>query len=140
MKEKNIIYRSKYGLNKAFLAEHYIYIVKKYLYMTLRGTLNQNWVESLEKIVLSMNNTPINRLGFLKPNDITTEIDTVFVRLAQKENNVKVNKEQSLEEQKQNQINYVSSQTNIQVNDYVYRDFDQKLFDKSYNVSVLKTK
>ena len=108
--------------------------------MTLRGTLNQNWVESLEKIVLSMNNTPIKRLGFLKPNDITTEIDTVFVRLAQKENNVKVNKEQSLEEQKQNQINYVSSQTNIQVNDYVYRDFDQKLFDKSYNVSVLKTK
>ena len=137
MKEKNIIYRSKYGLNKAFLAEHYIYIVKKYLYMTLRGTLNQNWVESLEKIVSSMNNTQIKRLGFLRPNDITTEIDTVFVRLAQKEHNIEVNKEKSLEDQKENQINYASNPTNIQINDYVYRDFDQKLFDKSYNVSVL---
>ena len=137
MKEKNIIYRSKYGLNKAFLAEHYIYIVKKYLYMTLRGTLNQNWVESLEKIVSSMNNTQIKRLGFLRPNDITTEIDTVFVRLAQKEHNIEINKEKSLEDQKENQINYASNPTNIQINDYVYRDFDQKLFDKSYNVSVL---
>ena len=137
MKEKNIIYRSKYGLNKAFLAEHYIYIVKKYLYMTLRGTLNQNWVESLEKIVSSMNNTQIKRLGFFRPNDITTEIDTVFVRLAQKEHNIEVNKEKSLEDQKENQINYASNPTNIQINDYVYRDFDQKLFDKSYNVSVL---
>ena len=105
--------------------------------MTLRGTLNQNWVESLEKIVSSMNNTQIKRLGFLRPNDITTEIDTVFVRLAQKEHNIEVNKEKSLEDQKENQINYASNPTNIQINDYVYRDFDQKLFDKSYNVSVL---
>ena len=67
-KKKHIVYKSKIGRNKAFLAEHYIFLVKKYLYLTLRGTLNKNWVEVLEKVVTDMNNTPIKKLGFLSPN------------------------------------------------------------------------
>ena len=56
--------------------------------MTLRGTLKQNWVEVLEKIVNDMNSTPIHRLGFLRPNQIYSEIDSVFVKNAQKDINL----------------------------------------------------
>ena len=135
-KENQIVYKTKIGQNKAFIAEHYIYLVKKYLYMTLRGTLNQNWVEVLEKIVNDMNNTPIKRLGFLRPNQIHSEIDSVFVKNAQ--NNIKLNiyKEPSWKSQFENVKNYESDFSKIQIGNYVYRDIDEKIFDKSFNVSV----
>ena len=130
------MYKTKIGQNKAFIAEHYIYLVKKYLYMTLRGTLNKNWVEVLEHIVTDMNNTPLKRLGFLKPSQVNSEIDSVFVRNAQKSNQITIYKEPNWKTQVQNELNYKSDSSNIQVGTYVYRDFDEKLFDKSYDVSV----
>ena len=47
--------------------------------MTLRGTLNQNWVIVLGRVVENLNNTPIKKLGYLKPNMITNEADSVLV-------------------------------------------------------------
>ena len=104
--------------------------------MTLRGTLNQNWVEVLAKIVNDMNNTPIKRLGFLTPNQINSEIDSVFVKNAQKNINLDIYKEPSWKTQFVNVKHYETDVSNIQIGNYVYRDFDEKLFDKSYNVSV----
>ena len=136
-KQKHIVYKSKIGKNKAFIAEHYIYLVKKYLYTTLRGTLNQNWVDVLGKIVNDMNNTPILRLGYLRPNQINSEIDSVFVKNAQKSHKIITYKEPSWKNQLQNVKYYNFDVSNIKKGDYVYRDFDEKLFDKSYNVSVI---
>ena len=104
--------------------------------MTLRGTLNQNWVEVLGKIVNDMNNTPSHRLGFLRPNQINSEIDSVFVKNAQKDINLNLYKEPSWKIQFENVENYKSDFSKIQIGNYVYRDFDEKLFDKSFNVSV----
>ena len=104
--------------------------------MTLRGTLSKNWIEALEKIVIDMNNTPIKKLGFLRPNQINSEIDSAFVQDAQKKLNITRYKDTNWKIQLQNNKSYTSDRTNIQKGDYVYRDFDEKLFDKSYNVSV----
>ena len=104
--------------------------------MTLRGTLNQNWVEVLEKIVTDMNSTPLKKLGFLRPNQINSEVDSVFVKNAQNSNKIIVYKEPNWQTHLKNELNYKTNSSNIQIGDYVYRDFDEKLFDKSYDVSV----
>jgi hypothetical protein len=111
--------------------------VKKYLYKTLRGTLNKNWVNALEKVVQDMNNTPVKRLGYLKPNQINSEIDSVFVKNAQKNHNINIYNEPNWKTQLLNQKNYEKLSSNIKIGDYVYKDIDEKLFDKSYDVSVI---
>jgi hypothetical protein len=135
-KKKNIIYKVKFGANKAFMSENYIKIVKKKLYMSLRGTLNQNWPKLLELTVNGLNNSPTARIGYLTPNSINSERDSVRVKEAKKINNIESYKEDNFKTQEENQINYKTTDNLLQVNDYVYLDFNQKLFDKSFDVSV----
>ena len=135
-KKKNIIYVSKYGRNKAFLSESYIRIVKRRLYMTLRGTLNQNWVQTLERVVINLNNTPIKKLGYLKPNMINNEADSVLVKEAKTALKVPTFKEPDYKIQQQNQMKYESSQSQLKKGNFCYVDFDEKLFDKSFDVVV----
>ena len=134
--KKNIIYVSKYGRNKAFLSESYIRIVKRRLYMTLRGTLNQNWVQTLERVVINLNNTPIKKLGYLKPNMINNEADSVLVKEAKTALKVTTFKEPDYKTQQQNQIQFESSHSQLQKGNFCYVDFDEKLFDKSFDVVV----
>ena len=136
LKEK-ILYRTKLGKNKANFAEHSISLIKRKLYMQLRGTLNQDWVTALPKVVESFNSSPIKKLGGLTPSSITSESDSVTVAQARKLRNVTKYSEPNYQTQRQNQIEYEHS-NNFQVNDFVYLDFDEKLFDKSFNVSVSK--
>ena len=137
-KEK-IVYRAKFGKNKANFAEHSIFLVKKKLYMLLRGTLSKDWVKSLPSVVESLNNTPTQKLGWLTPNSIHSEVDSVLVQKAKKQQNISTYNEPNYHIQRKNQQNYEHTK-NVQVNDYVYLDFDEKLFDKSFNVSVSLTK
>jgi hypothetical protein len=133
--ENNILYRVKFGKNKANFAEHAILLVKRKLYMQLRGTLSQDWVTALAGVVQSLNETPQEKLGWLKPSSINSEIDTVRVHKAQKLYNFKPYKEPSFQNQRLNQLENEQSEK-LHVNDFVYLDFDEKLFDKSFNVSV----
>ena len=133
--EKNILYRTKFGKNKANFAEHAILLVKRKLYMLLRGTLNQNWVKVLPQVVDSLNNTPVLKLGGLRPNSIHSEKDSVTVATAQKAKSIKKYSEPSFQVQRETQKLYENS-GKFKVNDYVYLDFDEKIFDKSFNVSV----
>jgi hypothetical protein len=130
------VYRAKFGRNKAFLSEAYIRIVKRRLYMTLRGTLNQNWVKALENIVNNINNIPIEKLGFLKPSMINNESDSVAVSNSKKNLNISTFREPSYKKQQKNQILYTKSKSKLQKGDYCYVDFDEKLFDKSFDVVV----
>ena len=134
--EKEILYRTKLGKNKANFAENAIFRVKRKLYMLMRGILTQSWIKYLPIVVTSLNNTPIKKLGWLKPNEIHSEIDSVAVSKAKKKIGVKTYSEPSYTIQRENQKKYEKS-SSLQVNDYVYLDFDEKLFDKSFNVSVL---
>jgi hypothetical protein len=135
-KSENIYYKQKFGRNKANYAESGISIIKKKLYMLLRGTLSQNWPSEIQNIVTSYNNTPIKKLGWLTPSSINSEIDSVKVDKAKVENNIKVYKEPTFEEQIQNQKQYELQKKNLQVGDFVYLDFDEKLFSKSFDVQV----
>jgi hypothetical protein len=83
-KEKKILFKLKYGKNKANFAEWAIMNIKKRLYKMLRGTLNQDWPKFLSKIVNDYNNTPMKKLGWLTPNSIKSEYDSIKVEKAQK--------------------------------------------------------
>jgi len=119
--------------NTASVAESYIGIVKRKLYMLLRGTLDRNWPSQLQNVVKSLNNTPIQRLGWLKPNEIQSEEDSVTVDKAKLQSGVTLQKEPTYSEQNFNKKDYEGS---IQLNSYVYKSFDVKIFDKSFDVSV----
>ena len=84
-------------------------------------------------MVESLNNTPLKRLGWLTPNSIHNEASSVLVRNAKKKYNILENELPTYEEQKLNQENYSGD---LKQDDYVYVDFVEKLFDKSFDVSV----
>jgi len=105
--------------------------------MLLRDALNPNWIKPLEVVTSSYNNTPIERLGWLKPNDVTSPASSVQVDRAKKQNQIPISKEPTFDQMRENVMNYSGK---IKVNDYVYKDFDSKLFDKSFDVSVMKQK
>ena len=84
-----------------------------------------------------MNETPLERLGFLKPNNINSEIDSVFVKKAREKYQIPIYTEGSFHEQDKNQKKQ-EKLTNFPIGSFVYLDFDEKLFDKSYNISVRK--
>ena len=132
----NIISRFKLGKNKANYAENGILLVKRRLYKLLRGTLSENWISQLPRIVEDLNNTPITKLGNLTPNSIHSEIDSVLVNQEKQKLNSPTYSEPNFHVQRQNQKNYEKEPNLLQVNDYVYLDFDEKLFDKSFDVSV----
>ena len=136
-KEKKVLYRTKIGKNKANFAEHSILLVKRKLYMLLRGILSQDWVNYLPKVTESLNNTPLQKLGWLKPSSIHSESDSVRVKEAQNKHNIDVYSEPNFHIQQQNQILYEKNKKNLQINDYVYMNFEEKIFDKSFNVSVI---
>lgn len=101
--------------------------------MQLRGSLSKSWVKRLRTITDSLNKTPIRRLGFLRPIDITSEVSSTFVDKAKNDHNVQISKEPTYSEQIENNKSY---QGDLKVSDYVYKQFDSSLFDKSFDVSV----
>ena len=62
-----------------------------------------------------MNNTELKKIGYLKPNQIHSEIDSAFVRSAQKQNNIKILTEPNWKDQKKSEDTYNFNKTNIQI-------------------------
>jgi hypothetical protein len=106
--------------------------------MLLRGTLLHDWVSEIESVVKNYNATPIKKLGWLKPNTIRSEIDSVRVEAAQNENKIHSFREPNFEEQIENQRQYEMDSKNLQVGQYVYLDFNEEMFSKSFDVQVKK--
>jgi hypothetical protein len=135
--DQKILFRHKFGKNKANFAESAILRIKRKLYMMLRSQLTQDWPKYLKKVVDSFNDTPIKKLGWLAPSSINSKLDSLKVSDAQKKHNIQVLKEPTLEEQMKSQRE--QKNTRFKVNDYVYLTFNEKLFDKSYDVQVLQS-
>ena len=133
LKEHHTLLRFKRGKNKASFAEYGILLVKRRLYMILRSELSQKWVSYLKTTVQGLNNTPMKRLGWLTPSSIKDERDSVRVQNAKSQEGINVIKPLTYKQQSENQLNYKGD---LQKEDYVYLDFPQKIFDKSFDVSV----
>ena len=73
---------------QASWAERYILTLKRRLYMMLRSELSKNWIHYLPIVTNSLNNSPLESLGFLKPSDIRTEADSVKVDEALRKNGI----------------------------------------------------
>ena len=104
--------------------------------MLLRSELSRKWVENLPIVVESFNSTPLKNLGYLRPNDIQSELDSVLVDMKKSEQNISTFKEPTFSEQIKNQENYQKDNSKLQAGDYVYLNFNEKLFDKSFDVQV----
>ena len=135
-KREKIYFKAKFGKNKANFAEWGIMVVKKRLYKMLRGNLTHNWLDYVTNIVSDYNNTPLKKLGWMKPNSIHSQFDSVAVENAQKEAKVVPYREPNFEIRQKNQEDYIKNSKNLQEGAFVYLDFNESLFGKSYDVQV----
>ena len=135
-RQQTIVFKTNFGRNKANFAEWGIFVIKKRLYMLLRGILNQNWVQWVSKVVKDYNHTPLTKLGGIAPESINSEIDSVQVQEAQQKARLTVYKEPSYKIQRENQIKYEKDPKKLQIGDYVYLSTNEELFSKSYDVKV----
>lgn len=138
-RSKKIYYKSKFGKNKANYAERYIYFVKRKLYMILRSQLSENWPKYIKFVVDGYNNTPLKKLGYLTPNDIQSEKESVDVRLNKNLSNISIYKQPTFENQLENAKTF-KNEKSLQVGDFCYKFYDENLFNKKYNISVRKAK
>lgn len=112
-------------------------MIKNILYRLLKSELSQDWIKFLPTVTESLNNSPLERLGFLTPNDISTEADTVWVEKALKEHNINRPQIPTFEQQRKNQKNYEDHSKSLQVDDYCYLNFPEETFEKSFFASVM---
>ena len=142
LKKEKIVLKFKYGKNKSAIIEHYIFLLKRRLYQLLRGTLSKNWPSRIQQICDDFNNTPLKRLGWLKPSDINSSADSIKVFEAKKVHNIPILKEPSFQQQKVNQKSYeLNKRNSVQEGSYVLLDFKETpLFDKAFDTSVLFSK
>ncbi len=134
--EEKVVYRQKLGKHKANYAESSIYLIKKRLYMCLRSQLSQNWIKFIKSVVEAHNNTPLEKLGWLRPNQIHSEYDSTLVQQQKLKFNINTFKEPNFEIQRANQKAHSKNKKKLQINDYVYLDLNEKLFDKSFDIQV----
>ena len=108
--------------------------------MLLRSKLSRDWIHYLPFVTDALNNTPLKKIGFLKPLDIQSEADTIKVESALRSHGLKPLELPTFQEQNVNQKKYEAQKKNIQVNTFCYLDFGENLFDKSFHVSVCENK
>ena len=135
-KERNILFKTKYGAHKANFSEHFVYLVKKRLFMLMRSEISDDWPTFLPFVVDALNHKPIKALGGMSPSEINREWDDVKVREAQKKNLVKVYHEPKWEIQNENQKKYLDSKKPLQPGSYVYVDKKTEIFNKSFFAQV----
>ncbi len=123
-------------MNKCNFAEFGIFKIKRKLFLMLRSELSKHWVKNLPIVVASYNSTPLKKLGYLRPNDIQSELDSVLVDIKKRQQNIPNVKEPTFSEQLNNQMKYQKDRSKLQIGDYVYLNFNEKLFDKSFDIQV----
>jgi len=116
----------------------YIYIVKRKLYMILRSQLSENWTKYLDVVIKGYNKTPLKKLGYLCPNDIKSEKNSVDVKVNRNLHGISVYKQPDFETQIKNVENF-ENEAKLQKGDYCYKFYDENLFSKKYNISVRKS-
>lgn len=102
----------------------------------LRGSLSQDWSNVITKVAEDYNNTPLKKLGWLKPNDIKTVYDSMLVNSNRKNYNQNIYREPNYKKQIDNQKLFESNTNAIKVGSFVYLDFGENIFAKAFDVQV----
>ena len=130
-----ILFKTKHLKNKAAMAEHAIYLVKRKLYMIMRSEKSKNWVKYLAVAVKLLNERPLQKIGNLAPGSVNSIFDDEKVRQAVKAQNVLKIEEPTWREQNRLQEEYEKS-NGLQKNDFVYLDYKEKTFAKSFHIKI----
>lgn len=130
--ERHIIFQTKHLRNKAAMAEHAIYLVKRKLYLLMKAQKTENWVKLLPIAVNLLNQRPLKKIGGLSPGSINSMLDDVKVQNAQEQNNTLRYQEPTYISQNEAQKNYEKT-SNFQVDDFVYLDYKETTFSKSFD-------
>lgn len=105
--------------------------------MFLRSHLTQNWTKYIDQVVEGLNSIPLKRLGYLTPNSIKSEKDSVRVYENLKKYEIPTKKEPTFTQQDENQKKYLknteSNSSLLKVGDYVYLNFLPDAFSKSFD-------
>ena len=96
-----------------------------------RSLLTENWPKFLQKVVKAINDTPNAAIGYLKPSQITSNLDDPKVDQA-----IGIAEDVSFKQQFKNQQDYEKKTSNLQTNDYVYLDFPPSLMEKGFDTPV----
>lgn len=131
----NILFKTKHLKNKAAMAEHAIYLVKRKLYMIMRSEKSKNWVKYLPVAVNLLNERPVEKIGNLAPASINSMFDDQLVSDALKTQGGPQLEEPTWREQNQLQAEYENS-NGFQKNDFVYLDYKEKTFAKSFDLKI----
>jgi hypothetical protein len=97
--ENHIVFETKHQRNKAAIAEHAIFLVKRKLYFLMRSQKTKDWVNLLPTAVKLLNARPVKKIGNLAPQDIKSMLDDVKVQSALEESCQEPKPGPSLEEQ-----------------------------------------
>jgi hypothetical protein len=131
-KDRNIIFRPKVGPSKAWLAEHYIFLVKKRLFLLLRSSGQTEWEKYVQGVCKNLNNCTNSTLGNLTPAEITD--DTEFkVREARKDVHFL-----DWKEQLRNKVEFHETidRQPIKIGDYVYKYNKNEPLGKSHDTQI----
>ena len=118
------------------MAEHAIYLVKRKLYLIMRSERSKNWVKYLPIAVNLLNKRPLKRNGNVSPGSINSIYDDVKIREARKTQNVIEPKKLNYHDQNKLQAKYEKMKNKFQVNDFVYLDYKEDTFAKSFNPKI----
>lgn len=133
-----VLFRTKRGLNKASICESAIKRVKRKLYLFLRTHLTQHWTKYIQQVCDSINQIPLKRIGFLRPESIKDETGSVEVENSLKSHNLPIPKEPTFQTQIENSKKYEKeAQQNVKllkVGDFVYKNLNESLFSKSFDI------
>ena len=133
-KDNKIFWRARRGANKAAIAELSIKLIKNKMFRLLRDKRVDDWPSYVEDIVKSLNNTPKEAIGFLKPSQISSSLQDADIERARKK--VGFKKEEHWPQWVVNQQNYERSKNPLQVNAYVFTNFNKDNMHKGYDYSV----
>lgn len=101
-----------------------------------------NWPSLIDDAVMQLNSRPLKRLNGLAPKDFNSPWDDYKLQEARSNNadSSQPSTSQSrpnVSQQIQNQTNYESNKKLLQVGQYVYVDYKQKSFSKSFEPKVI---
>jgi len=106
------------------------------LYLILQSEQTNNWPKYIKTVVQHLNETPVQKLGYIAPNEINSFLDDYKARDAQLEHSIIPVKGPTLIQRKKNEAIYKSAKNVLQTGDLVYLDEKETAFTKQYKRKV----